>query len=234
MAIWKARNRLLFDNRAPSLRQVSCSVKAWIMHIGPYIPGDAIGTVDRQLLSTLGVAPLPRKCQGSCMVIWHPPLSPWLKLNTDGLAKGNPGPAACGGVFRNAKGLYQGGFCQGIGVQTSFHAELLAIIIGIDLAFKKGWYYLWLESDSMSVLQCIFSQIFEPPWSLRTRWLNCLSQMRSMDIRCSHIYREGNTVADSMANLGLSSSSLKWFASPPPVIWLPLHFDTVGLPYQRG
>ncbi|PRQ42163.1 putative arginine--tRNA ligase [Rosa chinensis] len=86
----------------------------------------------------------------------------------------------------------------------------------------------------MSVLQCIFSQVFEPPWSLRTRWLNCLSQMRSMDIRCSHIYREGNTVADSMANLGLSSSSLKWFASPPPVIWLPLHFDTVGLPYQRG
>ncbi|GAU10940.1 hypothetical protein TSUD_426790 [Trifolium subterraneum] len=35
-------------------------------------------------------------------VLWHPPIVSWIKCNIDGTAKGCPGPAACGGIFRDS------------------------------------------------------------------------------------------------------------------------------------
>ena len=60
------------------------------------------------------------------------------KVNTDGLAKGNPRPAACGGIFRDASGIFLGGFGQFLGHHSSFYAELYAVILAIEFSFAKG------------------------------------------------------------------------------------------------
>ncbi|KAM5580142.1 hypothetical protein ABKV19_009733 [Rosa sericea] len=109
----------------------------------------------------------------------------------------------------------------------------MGVILGIDYAFQFGWRYIWLESDSTSVLACITSSSFSPPWPLRIARLNCLSRIRLMSFYCSHVLREGNTVADRMANLGLASSSLVWHEVPPPALSLFLRMDDLGFPYQR-
>ncbi|KAG7548857.1 hypothetical protein ISN44_As12g040050 [Arabidopsis suecica] len=45
------------------------------------------------------------------LIAWTPPREGWLKLNTDGESKGNPGLASAGGVLRDAEGRWCGGFC---------------------------------------------------------------------------------------------------------------------------
>ena len=62
---------------------------------------------------------------------------------------------------------------------------------------------LWLETDSQLVTLA-FTSTLMVPWSLRNRWLNCLVFVRSISFCVSHLYREGNACADSLANIGLS------------------------------
>jgi hypothetical protein len=45
-------------------------------------------------------------------------------------------------------------------------------------------------------------------WSLRNRWNNVILKARQMNVIITHIYREGNQVADSLANHGLSLTSI--------------------------
>ncbi|TQD83472.1 hypothetical protein C1H46_030978 [Malus baccata] len=54
-----------------------------------------------------------------------------------------------------------------------------------------------------------------------------------MTFYASHIYREGNLVADNFANMGLSSPSLTWHDSPPMTVRATLFSDYVGLPGYR-
>ncbi|KAK9922646.1 hypothetical protein M0R45_031101 [Rubus argutus] len=163
MVIWKTRNKLCFENKEPSLMKVFCSIKAQIRFITPPLPGHASGVLDCSLLKAMGVVPVPKIRRVPCLVLWHPPFLPWLKLNTDGLAKGNPGPAACGDIFRDGLGCFIGGFCVNLGHQMTFFSELMAIIIGVEFSFHLGWHHLLLESDSTSALACLSSSSFLPP-----------------------------------------------------------------------
>ncbi|XP_004304923.1 PREDICTED: putative ribonuclease H protein At1g65750-like [Fragaria vesca subsp. vesca] len=206
---------------------------AWIRQISLFAPGHYKGVLDARLLAFLGVAPKGGKAPRIQHVLWQPPFFPWIKVNTDGLAKGNPSPAACGGVFRDASGGFLGSFCQSLGWKTSFYSELYAVILAIEIAHDKGWVYLWLESDSVSVVACFSSKSFSPPWNLRVRWNNCLSIIRQMNFRCSHIFREGNMVADKMANLGLSNASFTWYDNPPTELHGFLQADYLGIPNYR-
>ncbi|CAN6546588.1 unnamed protein product [Malus baccata var. baccata] len=215
MAIWKMRNKVKFEGKPPSFSRLCRSTSAWIRQVGALTPGHVRGTLDRQLLVSLGISPNPCKAPSIVPVLWHPPPSSWVKVNTDGLAKGNPGPAACGGVFRDSAGYFLGGFSLCLGHRTSFYAELHAVILAVELAHARGWQNLWLESDSSSVISCFASGSFSPPWSLQTRWNNW------------------NAVADKLANLGLLSSSLVWHSTPPIEIIPPLHSDFLGMPTYR-
>ncbi|PRQ43848.1 putative ribonuclease H-like domain, SGNH hydrolase-type esterase domain-containing protein [Rosa chinensis] len=191
--------------------RIFSSLKAWLGFAAPYMPGYSNGLVDTQLLVGLGIQPIPKNRVAPRLVLWHPPIFPWIKLNIDGLAKGNPGPAACGGVFRDTHGHYTGGYCQGLGHKSAFYSELMGMIIGIEYVFQDGWRCLWLECDSTSVIACIKSSSFVPPWPLRIAWLICLARIREMTFHCSHILREGNMAADRMANMGFLSPSLGLF-----------------------
>lgn len=62
---------------------------------------------------------------------------------------------------------------------------------------------MWIECDSRAVTQCLTNSHYAPPWQLHTRRLNCLDMLKVMEFHISHIYREGNKVADLLANMGL-------------------------------
>lgn len=76
----------------------------------------------------------------------------WTKCNIDGAAKGLPGPAACGGIFRDHSAAVMGCFAANLGIANALHAELMAAIMAIELAYEKGWHKLWLACDSKLVL----------------------------------------------------------------------------------
>ncbi|CAJ2642506.1 unnamed protein product [Trifolium pratense] len=53
-------------------------------------------------------------------VLWSPTLNGWYKCNTGGTSMGNPGPAACAGVFRNYKGEFLGCFAKNLGIANAY------------------------------------------------------------------------------------------------------------------
>ena len=42
------------------------------------------------------------------------------------------------------------------------------------------------------------------PWSIRNRWINYMEVIKDMNFFVSHIYREGNTCVNGLANFGLA------------------------------
>jgi len=83
----------------------------------------------------------------------------------------------------------------------------------IEIAYHKNWLNFWLESDSILVVNA-FSNKSIVPSHLSNRWLNCMKLLASMNFVVSHIFREGNQCADSLANFGLTIQGLfSWESS---------------------
>ncbi|KEH20188.1 DUF4409 domain protein [Medicago truncatula] len=77
----------------------------------------------------------------------------------------------------------------------------------IELASSMGFFNIWLESDSQFGFQVNI-------------WENCLKLTHRMRFCTTHIYWEGNTCADNLANFGLTLSSLDlfWFDTVPDFV----------------
>ncbi|MCI19130.1 RNA-directed DNA polymerase (Reverse transcriptase) [Trifolium medium] len=88
------------------------------------------------MLQALNVSPPPRAPVVEIMVLWKTPTISWLKVNTDGFV--NLHSAASGGIFRDYMANFRGVYAQTIGNQTVLHAELMAIILAMEIANKKG------------------------------------------------------------------------------------------------
>ncbi|CAN6572428.1 unnamed protein product [Malus baccata var. baccata] len=169
MAIWKMRNKVKFEGKPPSFSRLCRSTSAWIRQVGALTPGHVRGILDRQLLVSLGISPNSCKAPSIVPVRWHPPHFSWVKVNTDGLAKGNPGPAACGGVFRDSAGYFLGGFSLSLGHRTSFYAELHAVILAVELAHCNIMFCFWIFLSplvSPDTLEKLYSPFAEHGFSL--------------------------------------------------------------------
>ncbi|KAG4954098.1 hypothetical protein JHK82_039712 [Glycine max] len=55
-------------------------------------------------------------------------------------------------------------------------AEISAVITTIEIAHEKGWRNLWLECDSLMVVQD-FKDVNLVPWSLRNTWRNAVIRL---------------------------------------------------------
>lgn len=88
---------------------------------------------------TLGVPPNHCTAPKVSPVVWHPPLSGWVKVNTDGMSKGNPGISASAGVFRDSWNNFCGAFVMPLAIRNWFFAELHAILQAIIYAHDHGW-----------------------------------------------------------------------------------------------
>lgn len=72
------------------------------------------------------------------LLSWKPPEPGWVKVNTDGASRGNPGLATSGGVIRNEEGDWCGGFAVNIGVCSAPLAEIWGVYYGLSTAWNQG------------------------------------------------------------------------------------------------
>lgn len=66
----------------------------------------------------------------------------------DGAARGNPGPAAYGVVFKDARGKVLGQLGQRLGNATNNVAEWRALLAALSYARSQGWRKLTVRTDS--------------------------------------------------------------------------------------
>lgn len=188
---------------------------------------------DLNTLNKLGVKGICNSSRKIIEVNWSPPQFQWVKVNTDGMALGAPGRAAIGVIFRNYRGFSKGAFCKFIRVHTAFEVELLAFIQAIHIAWEKGWHKLWVEMDSKSVVLCVNRNNFVPPWFAATLWQNYKWKMNRMISHISHIFMEGNQVANRLSKMGMHNHELKWWHAFPQQISSLLGNDYHSMPSYR-
>jgi hypothetical protein len=68
---------------------------------------------------------------------------------------------------------------------------------------------------------------------IRNRWKNVLKMASSMNIMVTHIFREGNQVADLLEKHGLSIASLDSWFDAPVFILDSLNHNKLGRPCFR-
>jgi len=78
---------------------------------------------------------------------WKFPSPDWVKINTNGAARGYPGFATCGGIFRWSMGEFIGAFFAFLDVQTALVAEFYGVIYALEEAQKLGLTNVLLECD---------------------------------------------------------------------------------------
>ncbi|MCB9802691.1 ribonuclease HI family protein [Candidatus Nomurabacteria bacterium] len=129
------------------------------------------------------------------------------KLFTDGGARGNPGPAAIGGVLYNENQEEIASFSEYIGETTNNQAEYRALLKGLELALEKKLEELACFLDSELVVKQLnkeyrvkdaeLAKLFVKIWNL--------SQQFKV-ISFSHVRREFNKEADRLVNQALDNN----------------------------
>jgi len=125
-----------------------------------------------------------------------------------------------------------GCFAVNLGHGSAIMAEFIAAMTAIEIVYDKCWGNFWLQTDS-KVVMLAFSSSFTVPWSITNRWANCLYRTRQMNFIVSHIYREGNTCADLLANIGLIINGNMWWDNTPAGVRLDLIRNKLGLPNYK-
>ncbi|CAL0322191.1 unnamed protein product [Lupinus luteus] len=213
--IWYCRNRRRFEGISYNFNQASSMIKRDTSLSGNLSKLPSANSMMEFLTQrALDVNPHNGLAPKITEVIWLAPIQGWTEVNTDGAAKGAPGHAGGGAIFRDCRGDMLGCFATYYGIQSSLHAELLTAIIAVQTAKNKGWTHLWLETDSTMVLQ-IFSNKIQLPWRLRNLWYHCMETLRTLNFRISHLFREGNHCADQLANYGVATKLDYWWNSIP-------------------
>lgn len=93
-----------------------------------------------------------------------------------------------------------------------FMLRFLDFFFANEYAAWEGWRNICLESDSTSAL-LIFSNALLVPIMLRNIWHN--GRNLGIQVISSHIFREGNSCANKLANLGHSMNGSVWLDSLP-------------------
>ncbi|KAF2289565.1 hypothetical protein GH714_037168 [Hevea brasiliensis] len=171
-----------------------------------------------------------------CDYAWHPPPEGWVKLNVDGSCLGNPGDASVGGLLRDFSSNWLLGFGFNIGETSVLAAELIGISFGLQLAWLNGFRRVIVESDCLKAVKLINNEedIFFHPLAALIQ--DCRRLMK-MNWHCclSHVYREQNFCADSLAKQshGLQIQELVVWDSPPWKVLRFLNDDKFGVNFRR-
>ncbi|XP_020528247.1 uncharacterized protein LOC110007976 [Amborella trichopoda] len=131
-----------------------------------------------------------------------------LKFNFDGSTLGNPGSTGFGGVIHDWQGNMLLAYAGPCGSTTANNAELLGLVHGLKILLARlSGYGFIIEGDSMNVINwCKKEQCF--PWQLKFIGLQIFDLIVGLSLSFEHMYREANSVVDSLAKRGVLLDSV--------------------------
>lgn len=139
-----------------------------------------------------------------------------LTINTDGGARGNPGPAGIGVVIADEKGKIISQHKQYIGEATNNVAEYKALLLALEESLKLGAGQLFINMDSELIVRQMQGRykIKEP--SLKLLAAEALKLIKHFkNVAFSHVPREKNKQADKLVNQAIDEHQT--FTPHPPL-----------------
>ncbi|KAF7818326.1 protein TIME FOR COFFEE-like isoform X1 [Senna tora] len=138
--------------------------------------------------------------------------------------------AGCGGIIRDHKGEWIGGFTSHIGSCSALDAEFWGILKGLAFTKKKGLNSIMVECDSKEAITLI-DKAKSSGFSFN-QFINRIIMLASDIGRVTflHNFREANTCADWLAKFSLSSNvGLVKLVDPPSDLMRFIARDKLGI-----
>ncbi len=127
-----------------------------------------------------------------------------ITVEIDGAARGNPGPAAYGVVFRRQDGIRLGALARAIGEATNNVAEYRGLLAALEFAEKKRIRSLRVHSDSELMVRQIQGSYRVRSAVLKLYFEQAKALIQKLDrFEIRHVPREMNREADRLANRAL-------------------------------
>jgi ribonuclease HI len=131
-----------------------------------------------------------------------------IKANIDGGARGNPGPAAYGVVFRNAQGEIIHEIAEYLGIQTNNFAEYSGLLAALEYAVHEKYASLKVLSDSELLVKQMKGQYRVKNPGLLELYDRARVMVRKLQhFSIDHVLREYNRDADRLVNKVLDTRS---------------------------
>lgn len=167
------------------------------------------------------------------MVLWKPPDLHWIKLNVGGAFSSSSQNAGGGGVVRDSEGEILLAFSSGLKSGSGLEAEVDTVLLGVRLAKRLGS-QVWIESDAEVVVRWLAAEQLGAAETC-VEMEKVRKELEGITWKVSHIFREGNKVADYLAEIGLQSVSMTTFSrdSAPARVKALCRMDQLGLPNFR-
>lgn len=130
-----------------------------------------------------------------------------LAINTDGGARGNPGPAAIGIVIKTPAGEVVAAWGKTIGETTNNQAEYQALEAALEKAKELGAEQVDCYLDSLLVVQQVKGE-----WKVKEATLKPnVDRVRALarqfkKVTFNHVPREQNAEADQLVNEALDAA----------------------------
>ena len=125
-----------------------------------------------------------------------------LLIETDGGARGNPGPAGIGVVICDEHGKILEEHAKYLGTTTNNQAEYKAVILGLERAVALGATSVEVRADSELLVRQANGEykVKNPDIARRFLELKNLETRLGGRVRYTHVRREFNKRADKLSN----------------------------------
>ncbi|XP_019460138.1 PREDICTED: uncharacterized protein LOC109359898 [Lupinus angustifolius] len=151
--VWHCRNFCRFQYTWTTMAKAKARIKMGISMSGNLSKLCAnCSHHDFTILRNLNVSPHYNSAPVITEVLWYTPLPGWNKINSDGAAHDAPSHARGGAIFRDSPSDFLGCFASYLNIKDSLYAELRDAILAIEISHNRGWNKVWLECDSMNVV----------------------------------------------------------------------------------
>jgi ribonuclease HI len=125
----------------------------------------------------------------------------WLRVASDGAARGNPGPAGAGAVIFDDRGRVVERLGKYLGKQTNNVAEYRGLILGLRRAAELGADELEVVADSELIIRQLTGIYRVKSPVLRELHAEAMALLKTFrKVKLKHIPREENVEADEMSN----------------------------------
>ncbi len=132
-----------------------------------------------------------------------------ITINTDGGARGNPGPAAIGVVIKDGKGKVVKEYGKTIGEATNNIAEYSAVVSALEalaklLGAKAKQAEVLIEADSELIVKQLKGEYKVKDANLQKEFIKVYNlKQKFLQVSYKHIPREKNKRADELVNAAL-------------------------------
>ncbi|XP_075097373.1 uncharacterized protein LOC142174882 [Nicotiana tabacum] len=183
--LWKRRNSMKYGDVVTTSRviyQVSSNLQALVKVRKPRM--DMVPHKWQDLLTMMeNFTPKLKVTK----VMWEFPSAGWLKVNTDGASRGNPGRSSIGFCIRNENGDIVKSVGKEIEETTNTVAEAKAVEALRFCRFQQ-YSHVWLQTDSM-LLKKIMDGIWKPSWIISEEVEEMMQLMNEGNYTVTHIHR---------------------------------------------